>query len=85
MLENVSIIAPAFRKDRTPGNFEETCRHRVSILPQRCGAEVSWRKIAISNNVGSVKNDVRTRLHALVEERHFALVDRLRFPTWARF
>ncbi|HMJ22977.1 MAG TPA: hypothetical protein VK513_13760, partial [Terriglobales bacterium] len=45
----------------------------------------SWRKIAISNNVGGVKDDVRTRLHALVEERHFALVDGLRFPTLARF
>jgi hypothetical protein len=41
--------------------------------------------IAISNNVGGVKHDVRTRLHALVEERHFALVDCLRFPTLARF
>jgi hypothetical protein len=41
--------------------------------------------IAISNNVGGVKDDVRTRLHALVEERHVALVDGLRFPTWARF
>jgi hypothetical protein len=46
---------------------------------------VNWCKIAISNNVGGVKDDVRTRLHALVEERHFALVDGLRFPTWARF
>jgi hypothetical protein len=41
--------------------------------------------IAISNNVGGVKHDVRTRLHALVEERHLALVDCLRFPTLARF
>jgi len=47
--------------------------------------EDCWRKIAISNNVGGVKHDVRTRLHALVEERHFALVDCLRFPTLARF
>ena len=39
----------------------------------------------LSNNVGGVKHDVRTRLHALVEERHFALVDCLRFPTLARF
>jgi hypothetical protein len=43
------------------------------------------RKIAISNNVGGVKHDVRTRLQALVEERHFALVDCSRFPTLARF
>ena len=34
-----------------------------------------YTKKAISNNVGGVKHDVRTRLHALVEERHFALVD----------
>jgi hypothetical protein len=30
-------------------------------------AIVSWRNIAISNNVGAVKHDVRTRLHALIE------------------
>jgi hypothetical protein len=35
---------------------------------------VSWREIAISNNVVSVKQYVRTQLHALVEERHFALL-----------
>jgi len=29
--------------------------------------------------------DVRTPQRALVEERHFALVGGLRFPTWARF
>jgi hypothetical protein len=27
----------------------------------------------------------RTFLYALIEERHFALVAGLRFPTWARF
>ena len=32
----------------------------------------------MSNNVGDVKHDVRTRLPALVEERHFALVVGLR-------
>ena len=31
--------------------------------------------IAISNNVGGVKHDLRTRPHALRSERHFALVD----------
>jgi len=41
-------------------------------------------KIPISNNVGHVKHYVRTRLRALVEERHFALVGGLRFPTRAR-
>jgi hypothetical protein len=44
-----------------------------------------WRKIAISNNVGRVKHFLSTRLHALEEERHFALVGGLRFPTGARF
>ncbi len=44
-----------------------------------------WRKIAISNNVGGVKRFLSTLLHALKEERHFALVGGLRFPTWARF
>ena len=39
------------------------------------------RKIAISNNVGVVKQYLSAPLHALVKERHFALVDGLRFPT----
>jgi len=47
-------------------------------------SNADWQKIPISNNVGHVKHYVRTRLRALVEERHFALVDGLRFPTWAR-
>ena len=38
-------------------------------------------KFSISNNVGGVKRFSRTLLHALLEERHFALVDGLRFPT----
>jgi hypothetical protein len=45
---------------------------------------VNWRNIAISNNVGGVKHFLSTPLHALEEERHFALVGGLRFPTWAR-
>ena len=40
---------------------------------------VSCRKILISNNVGGVKHILGTRRHALMEERHFALVDGLRF------
>ncbi len=60
-----------------------------SITAESAGTRVdsldSCRKIAISNNVGGVKHDVGTRLRALVEERHFALVDGLRFPTLARF
>jgi hypothetical protein len=42
-------------------------------------------KIAISNNVGGVKQFSSTLQHALEEERHFALMGGLRFPTWARF
>jgi hypothetical protein len=42
-------------------------------------ASGGWRNIAISNNVGDVKHHVHTRLRALREERHFALVDGLRF------
>ena len=48
-------------------------------------ASLNWWKIAISNNVGGVKHFLSTLLHALEEERHFALVGGLRFPTWARF
>jgi hypothetical protein len=44
-----------------------------------------WRNIAISNNVGGVKSYWSARRHALVKERHFALVVGLRIPTWARF
>ena len=43
------------------------------------------RKIPISNNVGTVKHSMSTQARALVEERHFALVDGLRLPTGARF
>ncbi len=39
-------------------------------------------KIAISNNVGGVKRFPGAPLPALGEERHFALVGGLRFPTW---
>jgi hypothetical protein len=47
--------------------------------------QVNWRNIAISNNVGGVKQFSSTLQHALEEERHFALMGGLRFPTWARF
>jgi hypothetical protein len=36
---------------------------------------LSIGEIAISNNVGDVKQHACTRLPALVEERHFVLVD----------
>ena len=56
------------------------------VLPREARAcDGLLPKNRLSNNVGGVKHDVRTRLHALVEERHFALVDGLRFPTLARF
>jgi len=45
---------------------------------------VCCRNIPISNNVGDVKHDLSTRPHALREERHFALLDALPFPSWAR-
>ena len=41
-------------------------------------------KNPLSNNVGGVKQYLRTLQRALGEERHFALVDGLPFPTQAR-
>ena len=49
-----------------------------ALLQQR--AAHNCRKIAISNNVGSVKYVIGTQLPALGDERHFALADGLRFP-----
>src|SRR5207245_5633522 len=49
-------------------------------VPLRQCAVHNWRKIAISNNVGSVKYVIGTQLPALGDERHFALADSLRFP-----
>src|SRR5579859_1294390 len=43
-----------------------------------CPVWGSNRKNAISNNVGGVKHFSSTLQHALVEERHFALVEGLR-------
>ncbi len=45
----------------------------------------SCLNIPISNNVGGVKHDLSTLRQALNKERHFALVDGSRLPTWARF
>ena len=56
---------------------------KVSV-PHKNSAD-GCRNIGISNNVGAVKPFLSTQLHALVEERHFALVDGLRLPTWPRF
>jgi hypothetical protein len=55
----------------------DSCCHQIPTLT-RCN-------IAISNNGGDVKHFLSTLLHALEEERQFALVGGLRFPTWARF
>ena len=63
-------------------NLAEALHFRVhKIGPGDLGIRLQLGKIAISNNVGGVKHDLSTRLHALVKERHFALVDGLRFPT----
>jgi hypothetical protein len=78
---------PEREQNRTQGLTSVIKEMLATTLGVRTGLDTkdSWRKIAFSNNVGSVKHDVRTRLHALVEERHFAFVDYLRFPTLARF
>ena len=48
--------------------------------PLRNAPLITGLKIAISNNVGSVKYVIGTQLPALGDERHFALADGLRFP-----
>src|SRR5215471_6071856 len=60
---------------------------RIAHLSRRNRNDCSfWRNIPISNNVGGVKQFLRTLLSALIEERHFALVDGFaRFQPWARF
>ena len=73
------------RRIRISPTIVQTARIKREQQSRRTTQPDYCCKIAISNNVGGVKHDVRTRLHALVEERHFALVDCLRFPTLARF
>jgi hypothetical protein len=48
--------------------------------------EIAYEQIAVSDNVGGVKQFLSTLQHALVEERHFALVEAFAFalPTQAR-
>jgi hypothetical protein len=60
-------------------------RDKVDAIPGKVPVAHYWPNIVISNNVGGVKHFLSTLLHALEEERHFALVGGLRFPTWARF
>src|SRR6202795_3823251 len=59
------------------GSCESTPTATGRLKPLRLFSSL----LPISNNVGGVKHNVRTRLRALVEERHFALVGGLRFPT----
>ena len=59
-----------FRGSVLPGAFSELHPHLVN-----------WPIKSLSNDVGTVKHDLRTPPHALLEERHFALEDGLRFPT----
>src|SRR5213080_628933 len=59
---------------------EELCRFSALVDNPWKWCASCWRKIAISNNVGSVKYVIGTQLPALGDERHFALADGLRFP-----
>jgi hypothetical protein len=67
---------------------EETLRSASRVV--RCRSSFGLRghrllaKNPLSNNVGGVKQSVRTPLPALEGERHFALVDGCASPTWAR-
>jgi hypothetical protein len=73
-------MPPPFTSYTQTAGLVKAADHPISY-PRRPGNRLNWRKIAISNNVGGVKQYERTRLRALVEERHFALVVGLRFPT----
>jgi hypothetical protein len=55
--------------------FEQGCEATGWVFE---AAVVSCRNIPISNNVGSVKHFLSALKHALVEERHLALVGGLR-------
>src|SRR5947208_5213269 len=57
---------------------------RITNVCRRPGQSVSWRKIAISNNVGGVKHCLSTLRPALGKERHFALVEGFAFQPKAR-
>jgi hypothetical protein len=69
--------------DRTPLHVSRAIPKRDKYLMRErrrpSGILYDWRNIAISNNVGGVKQVLSTLLHALGEERHFALVVGLRF------
>jgi hypothetical protein len=57
---------------------------RGVLSAQKCTVPYRLLKNRLSDNVGGVKHFSSTREHALKEERHFALVDVLPFPTQAR-
>ena len=55
-------------------------------MREETGNDAVLAKNRLSDNVGGVKNFLSTLRHALVEERHFALVGAVAFalPTQAR-
>src|SRR5580658_3504154 len=69
------------------GNLDRKslCKEHESVMPVASPRIVdvigSFTKPGLSDNVGGVKHFSSTRLHALGEERHFALVEGVAFPT----
>jgi len=57
-------------------------RRKLDYFPRILVAVVA--KHRLSDNVGRVKDYLSTLRHALVKERHFALVEDFAFPTKAR-
>jgi hypothetical protein len=76
-------------REQETGSSQTGLRRSCESIPTATGRLKQLRLfstlLAISNNVGGVKQLSRTLQHALIEERHFALLVGLRFPTWARF
>src|SRR5258708_21698553 len=84
------IIADPYTRRSWTGLQNWLQRNKVELnnVQLKDGAAVTEKddkNITISNNVGGVKRFLSTLLHALEEERHFALVGGLRFPNWAGF
>jgi hypothetical protein len=57
-------------------------QEKSTLAVQRKDAIVGEKSPSLTMSA-HVKHYARTPLRALVEERHFALVGGLRFPTWA--
>jgi hypothetical protein len=55
---------------------------RQSRLAKRCGPPLALT--GVSYNVGDVKQFSSTPLHGLEKERHFALLEKVPYPTKAR-